>query len=366
VSLTAYRPTKPSAKAGRPPTCKCGSPQWERRVTGSIRCKLCSGVPGVKRAKEVEAYMLSEERKKLADLMTVKLREGTPLPEDLVLPPGTKIEFIPKKEDELGLYIAEGFEDAKRVPPEAMPTIEDPAPMPVITEVTWVPDKGDFISLKGKAYLPARRRIQWMRAVHPDWTIATEILSFDKSIPGASASAARKGGFVVMKATVSDETGRIIGQGTKTEYSENFPDYLEKAETGAIARALAVCGYGTEMALDLDEGLEKERIADAPVEMPTIGKSTAPGIGKGGRSDGVTFAQLAAISRHSVSLKLGIEGLAAVIEATLGKAVVLDSKVMTLSGEAVAMREWLKTLTADEAGKVITVLSASAEAAKSE
>jgi hypothetical protein len=44
---------------------------------------------------------------------------------------------------------------------------------------------------------------------------------------------------------------------------DGFKDYLEKAETGAIGRALAMCGYGTQFTGDeLDEGV---RIVDAPV-----------------------------------------------------------------------------------------------------
>jgi hypothetical protein len=42
-----------------------------------------------------------------------------------------------------------------------------------------------------------------------------------------------------------------------------FPDYIEKAETGAIGRALAMCGYGTLQAPEFDE---QDRLADMPVE----------------------------------------------------------------------------------------------------
>ena len=42
-----------------------------------------------------------------------------------------------------------------------------------------------------------------------------------------------------------------------------MPDYIEKAETGAIGRALAMCGYGTLQAPGFDE---QDRLADTPVE----------------------------------------------------------------------------------------------------
>ncbi len=51
---------------------------------------------------------------------------------------------------------------------------------------------------------------------------------------------------------------------------------MEKGETGAIGRALATLGYGTLQCFDMEEGLEKGRIADSPVTMPQ-GK---PGNGK--------------------------------------------------------------------------------------
>jgi hypothetical protein len=54
----------------------------------------------------------------------------------------------------------------------------------------------------------------------------------------------------------------VIATGTKAESRNGFTDYLEKAETGAIGRALALCGYGTQFAPELEEA---ERIVDSPV-----------------------------------------------------------------------------------------------------
>ena len=66
-----------------------------------------------------------------------------------------------------------------------------------------------------------------------------------------------------MKATIKNSDKRIIATARKKETEIGFPDYIEKAETGAISRALAMCGYGTLQAPDFNKG---ERIADAPVE----------------------------------------------------------------------------------------------------
>ncbi|NJD62856.1 MAG: hypothetical protein FIA93_09070 [Deltaproteobacteria bacterium] len=243
---------------------------------------------------------------------------------------------------------------------------EDPAPEEKTEEpAIWTPDADDFLSLKGKAYLPARRRIQWMRGLpvpHPDWTIDTYTEVFDKGVferPGRV-----KGGFAGVRANVYDEGGRLISTGVKSEYSENFPDFLEKAETGAIARALAVAGYGTESALDLDEGAEAERPADAPVEVggapvrsPVVTPGTGPSVEKGGKNTFATSLQVARIAALSSRLKLGTVGMTGVIEAVLGVS------VPSLSSDSTEAARELKTFladrSADELGKLIVALEKS-------
>ena len=98
-------------------------------------------------------------------------------------------------------------------------------------------------------YLPVAPRIAWFRREHPDWSIIT------KAIQSANKA-------VVMKAIIKDATGRVIATARKKETEIGFPDYIEKAETGAVGRALAMCGYGTLQAPEFDEG---ERLANAPV-----------------------------------------------------------------------------------------------------
>lgn len=107
-----------------------------------------------------------------------------------------------------------------------------------------------MLNLKGKDYLQVAHRLIWFREEHPDWGIETEVLAH--SDKGALA-----------RATVRDKEGRVIATGHKTETAAGFPDFIEKSETGAIGRALALCGYGTQFAPDLDEG---ERIVDSPIE----------------------------------------------------------------------------------------------------
>jgi hypothetical protein len=99
-------------------------------------------------------------------------------------------------------------------------------------------------------YLPVAARIAWFRKEHLFWSIITDIEQLaDKA--------------VVMKATIKDRQGVGIATARKKETKIGFPDYIEKAETGAIGRALALCGYGTLQAPEFDE---QDRLTDAPVE----------------------------------------------------------------------------------------------------
>lgn len=107
-----------------------------------------------------------------------------------------------------------------------------------------------LLNLKGKDYLEVKYRLVWFREEHPTWSIETQFLTIDER----SACA---------RAVVKDENGRIIATSHKAESAGNFPDFMEKAETGAIGRALALIGFGTQFCADeLDEG---DRIVDAPV-----------------------------------------------------------------------------------------------------
>ncbi|HOF86645.1 MAG TPA: hypothetical protein PLZ36_00895 [Armatimonadota bacterium] len=121
---------------------------------------------------------------------------------------------------------------------------------------------GDFtIDLNGKEYLPVAARVKWFRSLHPNGSIETEevAVELDRPFPKGNGKVY---GYARFRATVRDGDGRLLGQGTKTETAANFFDYVEKAETGAIGRALAAAGFGTELDQELDEG----RVVDAPRE----------------------------------------------------------------------------------------------------
>ncbi|MEO7716298.1 MAG: hypothetical protein ABIY70_08840 [Capsulimonas sp.] len=104
----------------------------------------------------------------------------------------------------------------------------------------------------GRKYLPVSARVLWFRAEHPDWTIETNPLTIDNDKQ-----------FAIFQAKIFDADGRLMAMGTKKEDIKGFGDYIEKAETGAVGRALALCGYGTQFAPELDE-VAGGRLADAP------------------------------------------------------------------------------------------------------
>lgn len=125
----------------------------------------------------------------------------------------------------------------------------------------------------GKEYLPVAPRLVWFRQEHPDWGIETRPveLNIEK-------------GYAIYEAFVYNSEGRLMAKGTKMETVRGFGDYVEKAETGSIGRALAVCGFGTQFAPELDEG---ERIVDSPLP---IGEPAMVGMKSGSSAVAGEFA----------------------------------------------------------------------------
>lgn len=106
-----------------------------------------------------------------------------------------------------------------------------------------------IMSIKGKDYLQVQWRLVWFREEKPEWGIETELLQSSEQ-------------HTLARAVIKNENQRIIATAHKLETKEGFADHSEKAETGAIGRALSLIGYGTQFTDELDEG---SRIVDAPV-----------------------------------------------------------------------------------------------------
>lgn len=114
-----------------------------------------------------------------------------------------------------------------------------------------------LLNLKGKDYLQVAHRLVILDETHKFYTITSESLSL------TDTSAITKSTIVIY-----DENGKVIRQAsaTKKETQKDFPDFIEKSETGSLGRALALIGIGTQFCIpDMDEG---NRLADSPVSIP--------------------------------------------------------------------------------------------------
>ncbi len=114
----------------------------------------------------------------------------------------------------------------------------------------------------GKFYLPAAFRIVWFRDECPDWGVETTLIE-----------GGQEAGFATVQARIYNSEGRLIASGLKTETRQDFPaGWVEKAETGSIARALALAGFGTQFAPELDD--DGSSPADAPQRATNASRSS--------------------------------------------------------------------------------------------
>lgn len=116
--------------------------------------------------------------------------------------------------------------------------------------------------VNGADYLEVKFRLVWLRDLHPEATIATELhtLLNDKA---------------VFRCEITLPTG-ASATGWGSETAGDFRDFLEKAETKAIGRALAALGFGTQFCPDHEFGVAAGRVVDAPVNRPRPVQGTTP------------------------------------------------------------------------------------------
>lgn len=114
-----------------------------------------------------------------------------------------------------------------------------------------------FIDIQGKDYLPVAWRLVWFREDHPLGRIVTELKEWDKDKHTC-----------LFQASVYDDLGNLLAVAHNTEAASLLnsrlqSQYVMMCETGAIGRALAIAGYGTQFSTELEE---ENRIVDSPIE----------------------------------------------------------------------------------------------------
>jgi len=154
-----------------------------------------------------------------------------------------------------------------------------------------------LLNLKGKEYLQVMHRLVWFRERFPTAVVKTQMVEHQ---------GAGKDEYYIFRAEIfldSDRGPSLIATGHKRESVGSFADAMEKAESGAVGRALAMLGIGTAFAADdLDEG---DRLADSPAPVmekaeSTTGESTVTSMTSGRRpsfrKNVVTPTEKAAVS----------------------------------------------------------------------
>lgn len=108
----------------------------------------------------------------------------------------------------------------------------------------------------GAAYLEVKWRLVWMREVHPDAVVETEMVESTRD-------------HAIFKATVRLPEG-ASATGWGSEYRDQFQNFIEAAETKALGRALAALGFGTQFAGELGTDSGSAGLSDAPVQLRAI------------------------------------------------------------------------------------------------
>jgi hypothetical protein len=166
-------------------------------------------------------------------------------------------------------------------------------------------------------YLEVKWRLVWLREAHPDAAIETELVSNDDQLAVFRARVTIPGG------------GSATGWGS--EGYNDFRDYLEKAETKALGRALAALGFGTQFCPDFDFGATQGAVVDSPIDFAsTRGRRLADGQADNGDrrvaslNQPVTPRQLKFIQAIAREKGLSDDELNSEIERVYGKATVAE------------------------------------------
>ena len=118
-----------------------------------------------------------------------------------------------------------------------------------------------MMKLSGRDYLNVQNRLLWFVRDQRDfimrglattsYVIRSELIEHDL-----------QAGYAQFRTYVRDVLGNEATM-YGSETAKDFKDYAEKASTKSLGRALAMLGYGTQYAPEMDEG---ERVVDSPLE----------------------------------------------------------------------------------------------------
>lgn len=118
----------------------------------------------------------------------------------------------------------------------------------------------ELINIKGKQYAQVKDKIDAFRKLYPRGGINTEVLQF--------------GDVAMVKATVTDDNGNVLGTGHAYEQNGstqiNRTSYLENCETSAVGRALAFCGIGIATSIASAEEVRNAQAQQAAIEQTPI------------------------------------------------------------------------------------------------
>jgi len=114
-------------------------------------------------------------------------------------------------------------------------------------------DPGKYLTKVGQAdYLEVKWRLVWLRELHPEAVIETELVSHTDQL-------------AIFRARVSIPNGGSA-TGFGSEGYDDFREYIEKAETKALGRALAALGFGTQFCPDFEFGATNGKVVDSPID----------------------------------------------------------------------------------------------------
>lgn len=113
--------------------------------------------------------------------------------------------------------------------------------------------KRHLIKVQGnREYLPVAARVAWFRDINPDWGIVTTPVEINLTPDN------NKPAYAIFQAHIFNAEGKLMATGTKMEDVRGFGDFLEKAETGSVGRALAMAGFGTANESMFEEGTKPD------------------------------------------------------------------------------------------------------------